>query len=211
MIPPADPRRLPGAAWGRSDARPGRTPTSPTARVGEREQHAVPRVQALGPRRRHLHAADRPLAARDCPERRAGAATGASDRHHGDVCGRRGGGVPDGGWRRTDSAPGGTQSHPGVRGDAIEREALFWEHEGNRAIRVGNWKLVAKADQPWELYDLSVDRTELRDLAASELERVQNLSSRWDAWATPRERAATGNVEEIARRAGVMVTARRSC
>ena len=45
------------------------------------------------------------------------------------------------------------------------KEPIFWEHESNRAVRDGKWKLVAKADQPWELYDMEKDRTEMHDLA----------------------------------------------
>jgi len=61
--------------------------------------------------------------------------------------------------------------------------SLFFEHEGNRAIRKGPWKLVALKDQPWELYDCSTTRTELNDLANEHAEMVKTLSSEWDAWA----------------------------
>jgi arylsulfatase len=72
---------------------------------------------------------------------------------------------------------------PAFENEGIEREALYWEHEGNRAVRVGDWKLVAKEDQPWELYDLQADRTEQHDLAKSMPDKVQELSTLWDAWA----------------------------
>ena len=69
-------------------------------------------------------------------------------------------------------------------GEPVEREALYWEHEGNRAVRVGRWKLVAKGRRgPWELYDLEVDRAETRDLAGEQPERVAELAARWTAWA----------------------------
>jgi arylsulfatase A-like enzyme len=61
----------------------------------------------------------------------------------------------------------------------IEREQLWWLHEGNRAIRAGDWKLVAARDQPWELYNLAIDRAENRDLAAVRLARVQELERGW--------------------------------
>jgi hypothetical protein len=60
---------------------------------------------------------------------------------------------------------------------------LYWEHEGNRAIRDGRWKLVAKENRPWELYDIDADRSELHDLASAEPERVKTMSANWDAWA----------------------------
>jgi arylsulfatase len=66
----------------------------------------------------------------------------------------------------------------------LHGDALYWEHEGNRAVRVGSWKLVAKNKQPWELYNLQSDRTELNDLAASMPERVRAMSAKWEAWAT---------------------------
>ena len=54
----------------------------------------------------------------------------------------------------------------------LGRDALYWEHEGNRAVRVGDWKLVASFRGPWEFYDLTADRTETADLAAQRPERV---------------------------------------
>jgi arylsulfatase len=64
---------------------------------------------------------------------------------------------------------------------SIQPRTLWWLHEGNRAIRVGDWKLVAAKDQPWELYDLSVDRTELNDLAAKRPDKVLELSALWQS------------------------------
>jgi len=61
----------------------------------------------------------------------------------------------------------------------IDRECLWWLHEGNRAVRVGNWKLVAAKDTPWELYDLTTDRAEQRNLAAEMPERVRELELVW--------------------------------
>ena len=66
----------------------------------------------------------------------------------------------------------------------IDRHALFWEHEGNRAVRVGDWKLVAKGPGgAWELYDIGADRGEQHDLAAQHPDRVADLKGRWEAWA----------------------------
>jgi arylsulfatase len=61
----------------------------------------------------------------------------------------------------------------------IERESLWWLHEGNRALRAGNWKLTAARDQPWELFDLSTDRAEQHDLARDNPERVRELEAIW--------------------------------
>jgi arylsulfatase len=72
---------------------------------------------------------------------------------------------------------------PAFGGGTIERDAIYWEHEGNRAIRVGEWKLVAKENEPWELYDIATDRVEAHDLAAAQPERVAELSAKWEQWA----------------------------
>ncbi len=57
-----------------------------------------------------------------------------------------------------------------------EKRTLAWEHEGNEAVRSGNWKLVKdKADASWALYDLSTDPTELRDVSRLHPEKVELL------------------------------------
>ncbi len=63
------------------------------------------------------------------------------------------------------------------------RDAIFWEHEGNRAVRQGKWKLVARHKGPWELFDMDADRTELKNLAGELPERVKELAAKHDAWA----------------------------
>ncbi len=60
---------------------------------------------------------------------------------------------------------------------------LFWEHSGNRAVRDGQWKLVAVNDRPWELYDMQADRTETHDLAADHPDVVARLVRLYDDWA----------------------------
>ncbi len=73
---------------------------------------------------------------------------------------------------------------PTFTGHPIEREAIYWEHEGNRAVRVGNHKLVAKGVKgKWELYDMSVDRSEQNDLSSLDPEQVKKLSDMWAAYA----------------------------
>ena len=78
----------------------------------------------------------------------------------------------------------GVSIAPALKGKAINRgRPIFWEHEANRAIRDGKWKLVAKENQPWELYDIDVDRAELHNLAVAHPERVKQMSEEWDRWA----------------------------
>jgi len=73
---------------------------------------------------------------------------------------------------------------PAFKGEKLARtQPIFWEHEGNRAIREGDLKLVALENEPWRLYDLAADRSEQNDLAASKPEVVKDLSAKWDAWA----------------------------
>ncbi len=62
-------------------------------------------------------------------------------------------------------------------------QPIGWEHEGNRAVRMGQWKLVSKYPGPWELYDMERDRTELDDLAAREPRRVAEMSRWYEDWA----------------------------
>lgn len=77
-------------------------------------------------------------------------------------------------------APGRSLAGAFERDVTIERDYLWWLHEGNRAIRVGDWKLVAARDEPWELYDLSRDRAESNDLAKQHPEKVRELEAAWN-------------------------------
>jgi arylsulfatase len=73
---------------------------------------------------------------------------------------------------------------PAFTDKPIQREAIFWEHEGNAAVRVGDWKLVRLGRKGmWELYNLKTDRTELHDLAAEQPDRAKELAATWEAWA----------------------------
>jgi arylsulfatase len=63
------------------------------------------------------------------------------------------------------------------------RRALYWEHEGNRAVREDNWKLVSRHPGGWELYDLEADRTEMKNLAPQQAARVDRMRAMYDAWA----------------------------
>lgn len=66
-------------------------------------------------------------------------------------------------------------------------DCLFWEHEGNRAVRCGRWKLVALSGGqdagPWELYDMQADRTESKNVAKDNPAVVESLKSKYEAWA----------------------------
>lgn len=66
-----------------------------------------------------------------------------------------------------------------ARDNAVARDDLWWLHEGNRAIRVGDWKLVSTRNGPWELYNLSTDRAETNDLAARYPDKVRELERVW--------------------------------
>ena len=72
---------------------------------------------------------------------------------------------------------------PLFKDESFEREVLYWEHEGNRAVRKGKWKLVSKYPHDWELYDMERDRSETNDLASSHPDIVTELSELYDAWA----------------------------
>lgn len=73
---------------------------------------------------------------------------------------------------------------PVIQGHSQASERRFaWEHTGGRALREGDWKLVAEFNQPWSLYNLAEDRTELRDRSAEEPERVQRMTASWQQWA----------------------------
>ena len=61
----------------------------------------------------------------------------------------------------------------------VQRDSLWWLHEGNRAIRVCDWKLVAANGDPWELYDLRTDRAEQNNLASKMPDKVKELEKAW--------------------------------
>lgn len=72
---------------------------------------------------------------------------------------------------------------PLFEGKARTRKPIFWEHEGNKAVRDGKWKLVSRFPDQWELYDMEADRTELHDLAGAQPARAKAMAAMWDAWA----------------------------
>ncbi|MCF7817598.1 MAG: arylsulfatase [Kiritimatiellales bacterium] len=78
----------------------------------------------------------------------------------------------------------GSSLVPAFANKPIERDAIYWEHEGNAAVRTGDWKLVRYSYAgSWELYNLAADRTELHNLVEQEPERAKALAAKWEAWA----------------------------
>jgi arylsulfatase len=67
--------------------------------------------------------------------------------------------------------------------DSKKERTLYWEHEGNRAVRKGNYKLVAMHDTPWELYDMNKDRSELKDLSSTMPKKAKELRTLYESWA----------------------------
>ncbi len=73
---------------------------------------------------------------------------------------------------------------PAFHGARLDREAIYWEHEGNRAVRSGKWKLVARGKKgAWQLYDLEADRTETVDVVAQNRQRADQMAALWEGWA----------------------------
>lgn len=70
-----------------------------------------------------------------------------------------------------------------LEGSTGAARPLFWEHEGNRGVRLGRYKLVSSWPRGWQLYDLALDRAELHDLASVRPELVTELAALYDAWA----------------------------
>lgn len=80
---------------------------------------------------------------------------------------------------RVPKAPGKSLVPAFAKNDPVKRETLWWLHEGNRALRVDDWKIVAAKGGAWELYDLSSDRSEMQDLADRHPDTVRHLADRW--------------------------------
>ena len=62
-------------------------------------------------------------------------------------------------------------------------QPIYWEHEGNRAVRLAEWKIVSKHPGNWELYNMFEDRTELNDLIERNKPLAETLIKQYDAWA----------------------------
>ena len=77
------------------------------------------------------------------------------------------------------TSPGKSLAAAFSKDETIPRDNLWWLHEGHRAVRVADWKLVASRGEPWELYDLKTDRAEQHDLAAKMPVKVKELEQAW--------------------------------
>lgn len=88
--------------------------------------------------------------------------------------------------------PGRSLAPTFARDVAVDRDVLWWCHEGNRALRMGDWKITMRTRKKsrWELYDLRTDRCEMNDLAAKHPERVKAMAERW-------QQMLDGYIEEL--------------
>lgn len=78
------------------------------------------------------------------------------------------------------SAPGKSLVPAFEQDVTIDRESLWWLHEGNRAVRIGNWKLVADKGGAWELFDLAMDRAEQFDQSEKRPDLAKQLEETWN-------------------------------
>ena len=139
----------------RSEDHPRRRNNFPKLRprLGERVEHTFPQIQTFHRRGRHRRAMHRQLARFASP-----ATTRSSPNSSMSSTSCRPSsplGIPEPTTRREES----------YLAKIAEQRPLFWEHEGNRAVRIKNFKLLAAHNEPWQLYDMDHDRTELTDLA----------------------------------------------
>ncbi len=87
----------------------------------------------------------------------------------------------------------GVSLAPVFRGDALARkEPLFFQWAGGKAVREGRWKLVSRAKDAWELYDMETDKTETRDRAAAQPDLVTRLAGQHAAWMSRCQQQAKG-------------------
>lgn len=82
----------------------------------------------------------------------------------------------------------GVSLAPALKGQPIKRgKPIFFEHEGNRAVRDGDWKLVAKGVKgKWELYNIPADRTEMNNLAEKHPDITKKMTAQYEQWAKER-------------------------
>lgn len=85
-------------------------------------------------------------------------------------------------WNGQEAPPLPGRSLAGAlnRDERVPREYLYFHHIGHRALRQDDWKIVAVARGPWELYDMRTDRSEMRNLADRHPERVAAMAKLWE-------------------------------
>lgn len=91
--------------------------------------------------------------------------------------------LADGTYQAEKTPLEGVTLQPLFKGKSLRPRRLYWEHEGNRAIRDGDWKLVAGFNEPWTLHNITTDRSEQHDLSSQHPERVKALAAAWDDYA----------------------------
>jgi arylsulfatase len=80
----------------------------------------------------------------------------------------------------------------------VKRDSLWWQHEGNRALRVGDWKIVAAGKtSDWELYDLKADPTESKNRASELPEKVKELAAAWQRQTDAHIRLAKQDLPQV--------------
>ena len=109
-------------------------------------------------------------------------------------------------WKGKPTPPlAGRSLAPALAKDGtVSHDFLFFHHGGNRAIRIGDWKLVSAGRRgPWELYNLATDRCESRNLAAAHPDKARDLSGAWQRHETQfRQMAASDEWRESAEASG---------
>jgi len=119
------------------------------------------------------------LAAGHCRAGRIAPYTGTCDRHRAHASGT--GRAPTWNGATPPPLPGRSLVPAFARDVPIAREFLFFSHNDNHALRMGDWKIAATRVDPsaWQLFNLARDRSETVDLASQQPERVQAMAARW--------------------------------
>ncbi|MFK5923332.1 MAG: arylsulfatase [Verrucomicrobiota bacterium] len=88
-------------------------------------------------------------------------------------------------WQGKSITPlAGTSLMPLIKGETLKKRPIYFEHEGNRALRLGKWKIVwTNFTKKWELYDIESDRSEMNNLAAKYPDKVKQMDQVWNDWA----------------------------
>ncbi len=101
-------------------------------------------------------------------------------------------------------SPGRSLAPTFVRDNSVDHDYLWWYHGGNRAIRIGDWKIVAEGPgSPWELYNMVSDRSEMHDMAALNSAKVNDMAAIWKAHADEFKMAADSEAPPVYERIAV--------